>query len=43
MASPEVIANPAQLQRYWQEQQEVQTKTEQLYDRWNELEQRRQG
>ena len=43
MASPEVIANPAQLQRYWQEQQEVQAKTEQLYDRWNELEQRRQG
>lgn len=43
MASPEVIANPVQLQRYWQEQQEVQTKTEQLYNRWNELEQRRQG
>lgn len=43
MASPEVIANPAQLQRHWQEQQEVQAKTEQMYDRWNELEQRRQG
>ena len=43
MASPEVIANPAQLQRYWQEQQEIQARTEQLYDRWNELEQRKQG
>jgi Protein chain release factor A len=43
MASPEVMANPAQLHRYWEEQQELQTKTEQLYDRWDELEQRRQG
>jgi ATP-binding cassette subfamily F protein uup len=43
MASPEVMANPAQLHRYWEEQQELQTKTEQLYDRWDELERRRQG
>ena len=43
MAAPEVVANPGQLQRYWQEQQTVQTQTERLYDRWNELEQLRQG
>jgi ATP-binding cassette subfamily F protein uup len=43
MASPEVVANPGQLHRYWQEQQAVQTTTEQLYDRWDELERRRQG
>lgn len=43
MASPRVMADPAQLHRYWEEQQELQTKAEQLYDRWDELEQRRQG
>jgi ATP-binding cassette subfamily F protein uup len=43
MLSPEVMANSSQLQQYWQEQQELQTQTEQLYDRWDELEQRRQG
>jgi len=43
MATPEVVANPSQLQRYWQEQQEAQAAIEQLYDRWNELERRRQG
>jgi ATP-binding cassette subfamily F protein uup len=43
MASPEVVTNPSQLQRYWQEQNELQTTTEQLYDRWDELERLRQG
>jgi ATP-binding cassette subfamily F protein uup len=43
MVSPEVMANSSQLQQYWQEQQELQAQTEQLYDRWDELEQRRQG
>jgi len=43
MASPEVVTNPSQLQRYWQEQHELQTTTEQLYDRWDELERLRQG
>jgi ATP-binding cassette subfamily F protein uup len=43
MLSPEVMANSSQLQQYWQEQQELQAQTEQLYDRWDELEQRRQG
>ena len=43
MADPEVAADPGRLQRYWQEQQEVQTRTEQLYERWDELERLRQG
>ena len=43
MADPEVMADPGRLQRYWQEQQEVQTQIERLYDRWHELEQIRQG
>ncbi|MDR2550243.1 MAG: ABC-F family ATP-binding cassette domain-containing protein [Desulfobulbus sp.] len=43
MAAPEVVANPGQLQRYWQEQLEMQAQTELLYDRWNELERIRQG
>ncbi|MDD2463373.1 MAG: ABC-F family ATP-binding cassette domain-containing protein [Desulfobulbus sp.] len=43
MVDPEVIANPDQLQRYWQEQQNLQAETDCLYDRWNELEQRKQG
>ncbi len=43
MADPAVVADPEQLQRYWQEQQELQKKTECLYDRWNELEQRKQA
>jgi len=43
MADPEVMADPDQLQKYWQEQQELQAETDTLYDRWNELEQRKQG
>ncbi len=43
MASPEIMTNPSQLQRYWQEQQELQANTEKLYARWDELERRRQG
>ena len=43
MASPEIMTNPSQLQRYWQEQQELQVNTEKLYARWDELERRRQG
>jgi ATP-binding cassette subfamily F protein uup len=43
MAAPEVMIDPDRLQRYWQEQQEVQRQTERLYDRWNELERIRQG
>lgn len=43
MIDPEVMADPAQLQRYWQEQQEVQARIERLYERWDELEQRKQG
>ncbi len=43
MNAPEVMANPAQLQQFWQEQQSLQTKTDQLYDRWDELERHKQG
>ena len=42
MNAPEVMANPSQLQQYWQEQQTLQAETDQLYDRWDELEQRKQ-
>ena len=41
MNAAETIADPAKLQRYWQEQQELQAETERLYDRWDELERRR--
>ena len=43
MASPEVAGDPARLHEYWQEQQTLQVETERLYDRWSELEQRKQG
>ncbi len=43
MAEPEVMADPNRLHRYWLEQQEVQARVEQLYDRWDELEQLRLG
>ena len=43
MNAPEVRANPTQLEHYWQEQQALQVETDQLYDRWDELEQRKQG
>jgi ATP-binding cassette subfamily F protein uup len=43
MAAPEIMADPVQLQQYWQEQQAMQARIEMLYDRWNELEQLRQG
>jgi ATP-binding cassette subfamily F protein uup len=43
MNAPEVMANPSQLQQFWQEQQSLQTKTDQLYERWDELERHKQG
>ncbi len=43
MNAPEVMADPAQLQQFWQEQQSLQTKTDQLYGRWDELERHKQG
>jgi ATP-binding cassette subfamily F protein uup len=43
MAEPEVMADPARLHECWQEQQTLQAETELLYDRWDELEQQRQG
>jgi ATP-binding cassette subfamily F protein uup len=43
MNAPEVMANPAQLQQYWHEQQTLRAETDRLYDRWDELEQRKQS
>ncbi len=41
MNTPEVIADAPRLEQYWKEQQDLQAETERLYDRWDELEQRR--
>ena len=41
MNAVETIADPIKLQRYWQEQQDLQAEAERLYDRWDELERRR--
>lgn len=41
MNAVETIADPIKLQRYWQEQQDLQIEAERLYDRWDELERRR--
>ncbi|WP_028582006.1 ABC-F family ATP-binding cassette domain-containing protein [Desulfogranum japonicum] len=38
MTDESVIAAPDKLQTYWQEQQELQTTVEELYQRWEELE-----
>ncbi len=43
MTAPEVMADPDRLQKCWQKQQALQTETDGLYDRWNELEQRKQN
>ncbi|NLX19663.1 MAG: ABC-F family ATP-binding cassette domain-containing protein [Desulfobulbus sp.] len=43
MASPGIMTNPTELQKYWQEQQELQDKIDRLYDRWNELDARKEG
>jgi len=43
MNEPEVMADPIRLEQCWQEQQNLQAETERLYERWGELEQRRQN
>nr|WP_320009887.1 ABC-F family ATP-binding cassette domain-containing protein [uncultured Desulfobulbus sp.] len=42
MADPEVMANAEDLEQHWQEQQELQSEIDRLYDRWDELEQLKQ-
>jgi ATP-binding cassette subfamily F protein uup len=42
MTDPDVMADQVRLQQSWQEQQALQAETDRLYDRWNELEQRKQ-
>lgn len=43
MADPEVMADAEGLEQHWQQQQELQTEIDRLYDRWDELEQQKQG
>ncbi|MGD9949742.1 MAG: ABC-F family ATP-binding cassette domain-containing protein [Desulfobulbus sp.] len=43
MADPKIMGDPNQLQQHWQEQQDLQAETDRLYERWDELEQRKQG
>jgi len=38
LADPETVTDHDLVTRYWQEQQELQTEVEHLYDRWQELE-----
>ncbi|MCF6187430.1 MAG: ABC-F family ATP-binding cassette domain-containing protein [Desulfobulbaceae bacterium] len=38
LADPETVADQDLVTKYWQEQQQLQTEVEQLYDRWQELE-----
>ena len=42
MTAPETIADPVRLHQYWEEQQQLQEESERLYDRWDELERRKQ-
>ncbi len=43
MALPEIVSNPDELAECWQELQEAQTEVERLYDRWDELEEKKNG
>jgi ATP-binding cassette subfamily F protein uup len=43
MTDPEIMADPDRLAQTWQEQQHLQAEIDRLYERWNELEQRKQG
>ncbi len=43
MTGSEAVANPQLLQEYWQEQEQLQTEVEQLYARWEELEELKAG
>ncbi len=43
MALPEIVSNPDELAECWQELQEAQAEVERLYDRWDELEGKKNG
>jgi len=43
MALPEIVSNPDELAECWQELQEAQAEVERLYDRWDELEEKKNG
>ncbi len=43
MQTEKVASSPGLLQEHWEKQQQLQTEVEQLYERWDELEQLKQG
>jgi ATP-binding cassette subfamily F protein uup len=43
MELPEIVANPDELTQCWQELEATQAKVEQLYHRWDELEEKKNG
>lgn len=43
MTTPEAASDPALLEDYWKEEQQLQGEVDQLYARWDELEQCKQG
>ena len=43
MDAPETVSDPARLHACWTELQEAQTTVAQLYDRWHELEEKKNG
>ena len=43
MTLPEIVSNPDELTECWQELQEAQAEVERLYNRWDELEEKKNG
>ncbi len=43
LALPEIVSNPDELAECWQELQQAQAEVERLYDRWEELEEKKNG
>ena len=43
MAEPAIMADAAKLEECWQRQQQLSTEVEALYQRWSELEERKNG
>lgn len=43
MVLPEIVSNPDELAECWQELQEAQAEVERLYNRWDELEEKKNG
>ncbi|EKE25375.1 MAG: hypothetical protein ACD_5C00187G0001, partial [uncultured bacterium] len=43
LEAPETVSDPARLHECWEELQEAQTTVAQLYDRWHDLEEKKNG